>query len=249
MRHSTAARCATIAPVPPAPSARRNRRPSNASVSFSSSGFSGFFDGGERLGSAGERFRSAGGSGLRLSSATNTRARTCGAPEIHVTLCHATATRAGVFAANAAGSCARISNVGGLGDPGTRFGARISSTQCCRKSVPSVPSSLPEDDDASETPDGDEPPLVSAGHRIAPASACSMNRGDATRHAPTSIRSARRNAPASDAAAAPTTASLPKAGMFNASAYSGSMAFPHDDVSIANQPGAGTPLTEGRSKT
>ena len=65
---------------------------------------------------------SAGGSGVSAAVCGEHARAHVRRAEIQVTLCHATATRAGTFAANALGSCASTSNAAGWGDPGARPG-------------------------------------------------------------------------------------------------------------------------------
>ena len=222
MFHSAAARAETIAPVPPAPRDSRKSRPSNPPSSSRSPG-AGLASGDDV--------------GPSASSATTIFARTCGAPDIHVTRCQDASTRGD--ATYVRGSLAKTSNGGGVGLPGARLGARISNTQCCRKSVPTAPTS-PR---SSPLGDGDR------GVRSAALSACSMYVGYRTTHAPRPRLDPRRSPPASAAAPTPTTESRPKDGMPSASAAEGSMAYPGDAVSRTNHPGVASPSNLGSTRT
>ena len=161
------------------------------------------------------------------SSATVSFTRTCGTPWIHSTRCHAARTRS--VGSYLAGSKQKTSNDGAVGDPGTRRGALSSTTQCCRKSVPSTPTSPPP-------AEGSEP-TGAGGVLSAAASDCSMYTGAGTSTHPAEMVVPRRIAPLSAAAETPTTDSSPNAGMPRRSATEGSIANPAQDVSRTNQPG------------
>mmetsp|Transcript_5271 Transcript_5271/g.21562 ORF Transcript_5271/g.21562 Transcript_5271/m.21562 type:complete len:218 (-) Transcript_5271:567-1220(-) len=215
-----------MAPAPPAPSESRKRRPSQPDP-WMFDGFSGPAPVPACGPPRGSVCSSEGSNPVSPSSATVSFTRTCGTPWIHSTRCHAALVRS--EGSYSAGLKQKTSNDGAVGDPGTRRGALSSTTQCCRKSVPSTPTSPPPADGSEPTGGG--------GVLSAAASDCSMYTGAGTLTHPAEMVVPRLIAPLSAAAETPTTDSSPNAGMPRRSATEGSIANPAQDVSRTNQPG------------